>query len=293
MTPPEFTVAFHVGAHKTATTHLQRSLLSAAEPLADAGVRFYGPKQFRLPGRSIPALFGLKDGPIDPERRTPVEQLAVMRKDATRVIFSEENYIGVLNSPRRYPVKIRYPHAADRITALAQSLGHPIDAFLGIRRPTRFISSAYCQMLMGGRVMPLDRFKRINPIASVNWADLVMRLRGAEGLRNLVVWRHEDYAAMFPAICAAMVGPDNAHLVTPLPRRIHEGLSAMAVTETLQRHAQGEIEKTGFSMRKMWPVGPDQPTFDGFDAEEHVIGDAAYAAQVDAIAGLSGVTLLK
>ena len=293
MNAPDFTIAFHVGAHKTATTHLQRSLLSAAEPLADAAVRFYGPKSFRLPGRSIPALFGLKDGPVDPERRTPREQLALMRKDASRVIFSEENYIGVLNSPRRYPVKTRYPHAADRVTDLARSIGCPIDVFLGIRRPTRFISSAYCQMLMGGRVMPLDRFKRINPISSVDWADLARRLRAAEGVRDLVIWRHEDYAAVFPHICAAMVGPENATLVAPLPRRIHEGLSAKAVSETLQRHAQGEIEKTGFSMRKMWPVGPDQPSFDAFDADEHVIGDAAYAAQVDAIAGLSGVTLLQ
>ncbi len=293
MTPPDFTVAFHVGAHKTATTHLQRSLQSVAAPLADAGVRFYGPKHFRLPGRSIPALFGLKDGPVDPSRRSPTAQLDLMRKDATRVVFSEENYIGVLNSPRRYPVEKRYPHAAERVTAFAQSMGCPIDVFVGIRRPTAFLNSAYCQMLMGGRVMPLDRYKHINPITSVDWRDLITRLRGAAGVRQLFVWRQEDYAAVFAQICAAMVGPEQATLVQPLPRRIHEGLSAAAVTETLRRHAEGDTERAGFGMRKLWPVGPDQPSFDGFDAKAHAEGDSAYAAQVDAIACMEGVTLLN
>ncbi|WP_341368314.1 hypothetical protein [Yoonia sp. BS5-3] len=293
MTPPDFTVAFHVGAHKTATTHLQRSLQTVADPLADAGVRLYSPKYFRLPGRSIPALFGLKDGPPDPARRSPADQLALMRKDADRVIFSEENYIGVLNSPRRFPVQVRYPHAADRVAALAEAIGRPIDVFLGIRQPTAFLSSAYCQMLMGGRAMPLDRFKRINPITSVDWLDLVTRLRGAKGVGQLTVWRHEDYADVFTQICAGLVGPDRAQIVAPLPRRIHEGLSAAAVTETLQRHAAGEGDKAGFAMRKMWPVGPAHPSFDGFDSDEHARAAAAYAAQTAAIAGMEDVTFLK
>ena len=293
MTTADFTIAFHVGAHKTATTHLQRSLQTVSDPLIDAGVRIYGPKHFRLPGRSVPALFGLKDGPPDPARRSPIDQLALMRKDADRLIFSEENYIGVLNSPRRFPVEIRYPHAAERISALSQSIARPIDVFLGIRNPAPFISSAYCQMLMGGRAMPLERFKRINPIHSVNWHDLVLRLCAAPGVGRLVVWRHEDYAAVFSQICTELVGAERADIIAPLPRRIHEGLSAAAVAETLRRHATGETEKTGFNMRKMWPVGPNQPPFDAFDGAAHAQAAAAYTTQTDAIAGMDGVTLLK
>jgi len=294
MTPTDFTIALHIGAHKTATTHLQRSLSKSADQLHEAGVRYYGPPLFRMPGRSIPALFGLKgDRPDQATRRTPADQLELMRKNAGRLVFSEENYIGVLNSPRRFPVTMRYPDAGSRVTALANALGRKIDVLIGIRRPTGFLNSAYGQMLLGGRVMPIADYKRINPIESVDWVDLLGRLRAAEGVGRLTVWRHEDYAAVFPQISASLVGAENAHLVRPFERRIHEGPSTDAVNEIAQRHADGETGKLGFGMRKLLPVGPNYPAFDGFAEQEHRSGDAAYAKQVAALANLAGVTLLQ
>lgn len=294
MPSPDFTVAFHIGAHKTATTHLQRSLSKAADELHAVGVRYYGPPLFRLPGRSIPALFGLKqDDPDQVVRRTPSEQLELMRKSAERLVFSEENYVGVLNGPRRLPLKVRYPDAGPRLAALANALGRKVDVLIGIRRPTGFLNSAYCQMLLGGRVMPMADFKHINPIESVDWLDMLTRLRAADGVGDLTVWRHEDYAALFPQICASLVGPAHAHHVQFLDRRIHTGLSADAVGEIAQRHDDGDAGKLGFGMRKLLPVGPDYPAFDGFDEIEHAIGEAAYAKQIAAIAQLAGVTSLQ
>ncbi|MDX8354102.1 hypothetical protein [Cognatiyoonia sp. IB215182] len=292
MSADDLTIAFHIGAHKTATTHLQRSLMKSVEGMAAAGVRYYGPQDFRLPGRSIFALFGLKDAsPVGP-RRSPQAQLALMRKDAARIVFSEENFIGVLNSPRRLPVKQRYPHAATRISRLAAAMERPIDVLLGIRHPTAFLNSAYCQQLMGGRVVPFARYHQINPVKSVDWLDLVARLRAAEGVGQVTVWRYEDYATLFPRICSALVGARAASLVRPLDRRIHEGLSAEAVSETLARHAKDQTEKLGFAMRKTMPVGPDHPRFDGFGPDDHAAGDAAYAHQIAGIRELSGVTFL-
>ena len=291
MTSSDYTIAFHIGAHKTATTHLQRSFMKAADALDAQGVRFYGPKDFRLPGRSISALFGQKKKGAP--QRSPTAQLEIMRKNARRLVFSEENYIGVLNGPRRLAVRQRYPHAAERITALAQAHEQPIDVLIGLRRPTAFLNSAYCQQLLGGRVVSMDTYKQINPIQSVNWLELVERLRAADGVNRLTVWRYEDYSTLFPQICTALVGQDADALVRPLDRRIHEGLSAQAVTEILQRHQNEETEKLGFAMRKMMPVGPAHPAFEGYDASEHAIGDAAYAEQIAGIAALPGVTFLQ
>ncbi|MDX8350600.1 hypothetical protein SLH49_21630 [Cognatiyoonia sp. IB215446] len=292
MSADDLTLAFHIGAHKTATTHLQRSLMKSVEGMAAAGVRYYGPQDFRLPGRSIFALFGLKDDLPSGPRRSPQAQLALMRKDATRVVFSEENFIGVLNSPRRMQVTQRYPHAAIRISRLAAALERPVDVLLGIRHPTAFLNSAYCQQLMGGRVVPFARYHQINPVKSVDWLDLVTRLRAAEGVGQVTVWCYEDYTALFPRICRALVGANAATLVRPLDRRIHEGLSAEAVAETLARHARDQTEKLGFAMRKTMPVGPKNPRFDGFGANTHAAGDVAYARQIAGIRALSGVTFL-
>lgn len=293
MSADHCTIAFHIGAHKTATTHLQRSMAKATDALAAGGVRYYGPPDFRLPGRSISALFGLKENQQDDTRRSPLAQLAVMRKDAHRVVFSEENFIGVLNSPRRFPVKERYPHAALRINQLAAALERPIDVALSIRHPTRFLNSAYCQQLMGGRVVPFHRYAHINPVESVDWLNMVRQLRGAEGVRRLTIWCYEDYGALFDQICAACVGTDAAPMVRPLRRRIHEGLSADAVAETLQRDAQEKTEKLGFAMRKTMPVGPEHPAFDGFDPDAHRAADTAYTRQIAEIAAMEGVTFLR
>ena len=48
--------------------------------------------------------------------------------------------------------------------------------------------------------MPMAQYRKINPTESVDWADLVARLRAAAGVGQLVVWCYEDYAVHFAAI---------------------------------------------------------------------------------------------
>lgn len=289
-----FTFAFHIGVHKTATSHLQRSLGKAAEVLATQGVHYYGPDHFRLPGRTIPALFGLPRAKSAPDvKRTPQEQVARLRKDGHRVVLSEENFIGVLNNPRGRGVTSRYIHAGERMTELAAAIGQDIDVFVAVRRPTGFINSAYCQMLMGGQVMPAAVFQKRNPVGRVDWLDLVTRLRAAKGVGRLTVWKYEDYAAVFPQITAGLVGADCAHHVVAIDRHVNVGLSAAAVVEVLDRTAAGPVEKIGFTTRKLLPVAEGYPPFDGFSLQEHEMWDAAYAAQIRAIAALDGVTFLQ
>ena len=292
MSSPDFTVALHVGAHKTATSHLQRSVHRAADALAEAGVRYYGPEHLRLPGRSLPALFGLKAGAK--QRRAPADQMALLRKGADRLVLSEENFIGVLNTPRRRAVRVRYPDAGPRISALAQAMDcGGVDVFLGIRHPATFLNSAYGQMLLGGRVMPMAQFQKLNPMSGVNWLDLVGRIRQAPGVNRLTVWRYEDHADVFGQVVGGLVGGGRADLVPPLNKRIHVGLSAAAVAAVLD---SPDIEVTGQlanDARKNMPVGPEFAAFDGMSAADHAAGSQAYAAQIAGIRALDGVTFLE
>ncbi len=294
MTSQPLSIAFHIGAHKTATSHLQRSLLRARDILAVKGVRYYGPDYFRLPGHTIQALFGFRAGVANGGALRPAsDQLALLRKDGHRLVFSEENFIGPLNQPYGRTMKRRYKAADARLHALARAIGQDVDVFLAVRRPTAFINSAYCQMLLGGRVQPIAVYQRRNPLSTVDWVDLVSRVRATPGVGGVTVWQYEDYGALFPQIIAGLVGPEAASVVPPRPRYINRGLSEAAVTAVLDQ-AEGEIaEKLAQAARQQFPVEDGHTPFDGFAAEEHAIGDAAYARQLKTIAGLDGVRLLQ
>ncbi|WP_019956820.1 hypothetical protein [Yoonia vestfoldensis] len=286
MTDTACSFAFHIGAHKTATSHLQRSIQTQAAALSARGVHWFGPDQLRKPRQSVPALLGLTAG------QAPSEEIASLFKAAGRVVFSEENYIGALNTPRRRPVTCRYPDASQRISAVAQAIDRKIDVFLAVRRPTAFLNAAYCQQLIGGVVTRMAHYRNINPPGSVDWHDLVLRLRAVPGVGEMVVWCHEDYATHFGGICAGLLGASAAQMVKPLDRYIHRSLSAAAVAEVLHRHALREGGDLGFAARRMLPVEDGYPPFDGFSPADHAAGDAAYRRQITAIGAVPGVTLL-
>ena len=289
MPSDEFSIAFHIGAHKTATSHLQRSLLLASDELAAQGVRYYGPDHFRLPGRTISALFGLRprDG-VGRSKRDPQEQLALMRKGASRIVFSEENFIGTLAHPERSNIEFGYPNANIKIARLARALGRPIDVFLSLRNPTAMINSIYSQLLRGDRILPFDAFKAMVPMARSDWADLVARLRATPGVGQVTVWTYEDYLALFDNICNAMVG----HPVAPVAQQVNPRLSAQAVAHTLARYDAGARGNLAKEAASAFPVEQGFARFDGFSDREHDFADMAYRAQIDAIREMAGVTLL-
>jgi len=191
-------VALHIGAHKTASTHLQASLNAAALDLAAAGVRFYGPDYLRKQGRTLPQMFGLAEAEA---RRPAPDQARFLAKDGHRIVLSEENFCGPLHDGRGQMAIPLYPLAEARVGALVHALNPlPVDLFVAIRDPARFVTSAYSQMLMGGHVMPFRAFRAANPFRRIGWAALIGRLRAVPGLRSLTVWQYEDYSATFGQI---------------------------------------------------------------------------------------------
>ncbi|MCG3268240.1 hypothetical protein [Yoonia sp. I 8.24] len=286
MSSDDFRIAFHIGAHKTATSHLQRSLLRASDALVEQGVRYYGPDHFRLPGRTLSALFGLRERRA---KRPPQDQLALMRKGADRIVFSEENFIGTLAHTISQDIEFGYPNANIKIARLSRALGKPIDLFLSVRNPTAMINSVYSQLLRGNKIIDFEDFKAMVPMTRGDWADLVTRLRETPGVGRLVVWAYEDYSALFDDICLAMLGTQ----ITPVAHHVNPRLSAQAVAQILAQNdagMQGELAKDAANA---FPVENGFARFDGFSDREHDFADMAYRAQVDAISEMPGVTLLS
>ncbi len=287
-------LSLHIGAHKTATTHLQRSLTAAKEMLIVQGVRYYGPDYFRRTGRSIDQMFGLQgdDGP--PPRRTSAAQMAFLAKDAEHVLLSEENFIGAFDASGSDGAPGHYAAAEHRIGALVSRIANVrLRLFLGIRDPASFLTSAYSQSLLMGRIATPRRFRSEHPLATIDWADLVFRLRAVRGVGRVYVWRFEDHADVVPLVLRRMMPGPVGRRIALIDRRINSALSGRALADVLARSKAGEAGDLAELARRDFPAGRRYPRLEIFDTADHALSATRYADQVARIGTMAGVTLLR
>ena len=278
-------LSVHLGAHKTATTHLQRSIDESAEAAIDAGVRCYGPQYLRHGGRAIQNLFGLQPwcGNAKP-RRTPENQLSFLAKGGNRVFLSDENFLGPLHEGDGNLVLPLYADAPARVAALAAALPEArIKLYLSIRRPDAFIESAYSQTLFSGDFLNPDDFRDRHPVSSVDWVPLVRGLATAPGVESLLVWRYEDYGQIFNYLMRRMLRWKLGTVIAPFHKTVHPGLSEAAVEQILQQHAAGRGGPLAAMARRDLPVTDGNPRFSLFDQVEKSKAAAMYHSQIEQI----------
>ncbi|MRX52245.1 hypothetical protein GI374_17990 [Paracoccus sp. S-4012] len=293
----------HVGAHKTATTHLQLSLAAAQAAIRSRGIRYFGMSELRRPRDGVDAeghpltlarALGHDEG--DAAVVFWRKRLPGLLTNGKRLVLSEENILGVMTPALLFgQAGAVYPQAAarlDRLMGFAER--HPATVFLGIRHPADFVTSAYGMHLTTGAVPLLSRFLRGFPVERLSWSDLARRLLAVEGVERLVTWRHEDYAALRPALLARLIGPQAAPLVRDrapdLPGWSQAGhrlyrrrflLNPRADHAALARAAKAER-----------PKGPGEPGLDLFSRRARARVDAAYAADIAALRALPRVEFL-
>ena len=279
-------IVLHLGAHKTASTHLQQSIAAAGDL---PGVAFWGPPELRLPGASIAARFALAEGASEAKTRA---MLLAMAKGQPRLVLSDENFAGGLQTGwGRIPMP-PYPKAQNRLAALAAMIaragGPQIDVCLGIRDPAQFLTSAYSQILHGKRVVFPQKYLDKNPLNGVDWADYVARLRAVQGVGSLTVWRHEDYGAAFSQICRILVGDPN---VAAAPGRSQRRLSQRALDAVLLAK---EIDMPNMvaEAAQEYPLSDVDRPFTLYSSDEMTLSQDLYAAQCKAIATMPQVTFL-
>jgi hypothetical protein len=122
---------------------------------------------------------------------------------------------------------------------------------------------------------------------------MVRGIADAPHIGQIIVWRYEDYASLFKPITQALVGAQAASHLMPSERRINRGLSAAAVADVLHRQADAAIDLPATVARYMLSVDHGYPAFDAFTQEEHAASETAYASQIERIAGLPGVMVLR
>jgi hypothetical protein len=227
----------HLGAHKTATTHLQQILGGRRAALAAGGLVFVPPTAFR------PALGKARRWRAGAAPRLAAE-LQAFAGAAEVLAISDENLIG----DTRDAVALRpYPDLEKRLAVLADlAAGAAVHVFFAIRSFDRLWPSAFAEALRHHR-MPARRLAALEARALADppsWLEPIERIRAAFPGARLTVWRYEDHRAHWRALARAFLGRNpgplrdlrpphwtvspNAAAVRaatgfalPLPRRLH------------------------------------------------------------------------
>lgn len=284
--PFRVSVAFHIGAHKTATTHIQQTFSRNRALIEGGGVGLVGPDFLRQPGQAIEELFGLMGHPAQMGGEERALELSGGRG---RLFLSEENFIGAFRDSRGDLKVPLYPDAPDRLEQLARALAPaPLDAYLAVRDPVEWLASCYSQVLLSDMFIAPAEYFAVNPPAAVDWVDLVARLRAVQGLRTLSVWPYENYRRGAQFIYRQMLRRRVGALVEPHSNLSHERLSVRAVDEVLNHPGP----RAAIKARKQFPAGDQWPKFDPCEPELRHEADALYRDQLQQIAAIKGVQFM-
>ncbi len=289
----------HLGAHKTATTHLQQTLAAIRPRLAAAGVDFVPLEPVRESGlaraliqRRLLARLPLARDPL--ARRLIAGFMEPLRAGPDTLVVSEEKLVG---TPRQIFEEPPYP-AIERAVPMLDALSGraELTLFLSIRGFHTQLPSAYAHEL---RHLPppeggFDAIRARVRARPPSWFDLVARLRRAAPRATLRVWCQEDYRAHREGIVAALCGCDPGPLPDLPDPRHTKSPSAAAVgrAETLPRDLKGRARQE--RVREIYAAAdPAEPRFAPFSREDRRLLAAAYAEDLARIAALGPEVLLR
>lgn len=286
----------HVGAHKTATTHLQDTLALNRSAIAAEGIGYISRDEVRATGirpKRRKGLFGMAWG-------RPASTDAFLRESYPSagtgvVVLSEELLLGMAPDLLRDPT---YPDAEVRLAPFqALSREQPVTLFLSIRSFRDVLPSCYAQALRA-HPYPEGSFEEIGKRVSEqppSWYALAERLRRLFPQSPLVVWTFEAYVADPTGILSAFLGmnargfelaPQSADVQCPSGRAVLEA-------ERGCRSLGGPARQA--AVADIYAAYPRETygRFDPLSAEQKDVLSAAYRADLERLETIADTRVLN
>ena len=288
-------LTLHIGAHKTASTHLQQTLRALTGAMVREGILYLDPVTLRRGSGRLD--LSLDNGPKAARRRGPWRRWMDRAAEVwPSLLLSEENALGSL---RRGALMgeggLIYPEAERRMDRLCNiARRRPAVVCLAVRDPLSFLGSAFSMQVVGGHETEFaDYIGGFDP-AALSWSGLAERLLSVRGVARLVVWRHEDYPRARPEVLRAML-PEALAAHAPNPRRAIVGLSQEAWDEIRRRRESdpdADLAEVARAAKAQFPRrrGAPPPQFAPPAAVARVA--AAHAEDLTRLAALEGVEMI-
>lgn len=246
-------IRFHIGAHKTATTHLQMTLAGCR---LQAGTRYVPLKRLR---RLLTSR--VRKGPF---------VVPWHRWYNGTWLFSDENILGTTAEGLRI-----YPEPGQALKYFADC---DLAVFLCVRSYDTFLPSAWGERLWHH---PFQPFEATRPAR--RWSHVVEDLRAALPGVPIHVWRYEDYREHAEAIAQYYADDAIAAFPTATTARPKSGFSQAAVA-AMARHAGARIGRRKLeAIRQRYPVGATNARFDPYTAPQKETLRACYDEDLNKI----------
>lgn len=276
----------HIGAHKTATTHVQDILAALRPDLATQGLdiiptdplRAGLEQQFRR-RRTLLAGTGVMSWMLQ-------RYFAQFRLGQPVVVISEENLLGpavdlLASTP--------YPRLEDRLRILASlRKSAPVQFYLSIRSFDRVLPGAYATAMRFNyfRPRPMDKLRAGLHQNPPSWSAVIARIRAAAPDVPLRVWRQEDYAHHDRAILSEFLGTPLDSL-PDLPRptsTMTPSAEAIAAAEKLSRDVSPEDWNAQVeALYRQMPADQTHARYMPFDADDIALLKQRYAQDLQEI----------
>lgn len=286
----------HLGVHKTATTHLQKSVKRIEPELLKKDFMFLGPDEMRRQPLSVVNLLNHVATRDQSKRVRSVRRiLRGLVETYSDCLVSEELLLGGLNPRYFLGEKGRvYTMAEMRMKNLLYLFDTTnVTLFLALRSPASFLTSVFGESLRyGGPLTPGEYFGNFE-LTALRWSDLVTRIMRS-GAQRMVCWRFEDLADVRHAVLTRMLGEEFAPMIPDL-QPIRPGLTQMAYDKIIA-NAVGlpliEQRKLVNETMRQFPKAAGAEPLSIFDDELRQKYDQNYAEDCARVAEIPGVEFL-
>ncbi len=274
------TFHLHLGAHKTASTHLQATLIKHRAMLAEAGVKFVRPDDIRtLIGsgqRAAVSMGALPSFRLARARR----RLAHLDQGQDRIVISDENSLG--QCAEMFQRELLYATSRRRLSVWGRlAAKRKTVVYLSVRNYAHFLSGSYVQSIRNADYfMPSSESLVAISRMPRRWGNVVEDIRNALPDARILVWAYEDYALLQRSLLERMTGLE----LSPVNRRPMATPSTGAVAQfgaLSQRNGAALTEITLDQFAKKNPISDRNTRFSLWNEDQSATLTKMYVSDLE------------
>lgn len=278
-------IHLYLGAHKTATTHLQGILLANRARLLSHNIALSAPQNVRK--EWLPNFFNYCNNPKREQQGELAASLTSIAPLTGLWILTEENIVGVSNDFAIKPGM--YPTAADRIKCLTELFADAnISLYFSLRSYESFYRSAYSEVVRNRGYIPFERFYSEARFKNNSWVTMIQAIQEVLPQEKITLWKFEDFRELVPRLVSLMTGIDEA---TPLieaykPETTRPSLSQKTIEILASLHPvlkRKESLTLVERINRAYPLEAGHPPYQPFSIEQQTIFRTQYHADIETI----------